>query len=134
MNARPETKGYKASMKTAKYNGNAKKYAVGEQLRVVVNTDGSSNCGFASKEGDIGFFSETGPVMSWAGKNIPGIEGTSKFHDIVTSGFTKIFGKAANGIFFNVPSMSPLYAINALGTVMVDQSVLIGLNEIDNKR
>lgn len=106
--------------------GNVQKVIHDPKLRI-------NNVGFASQEGDGGFWSETGKRMSWVGKNIPVVNETSYFHDIITDGFTKIFGPAANGIFFNIPSMVPSFAITAAGAVINSQPALIGQFALYNR-
>ncbi|MCK5581374.1 MAG: VCBS repeat-containing protein [Candidatus Omnitrophica bacterium] len=120
-----------SSSDTADYSGDAKKDKKGMVLKVIHDPfERKSNVGFSSRPGEKGFFHETGAPMSWIGKNVPVVNGTSYFHDIITERFSRQFGEVANRMFFNVPSMLPSYGITSIGSTINDQPFFMGQSEI----
>jgi len=112
----------------------ATKPAQSKSLTVALSDDlDSAQTGFATtKTNQGGFldFSEKGKMTQWAARNVPFVHGTSLFHDAITTGFRSIFGRTANSVFFNYPSMPLSYAINVMGAAMNDYPALVGQSEI----
>lgn len=134
MNTDSDTIGQRGTMKTADGSGQPRMDSEGNPLKVTGSSKNPNRAGIIEKPESEGLFhafaGETGPVMSFAGKNIPGVQGMSLFHDNITTGFRNVFGKTANSVLFNFPSMPPSYAINAMSAVMNDYPVLVGQSEI----
>jgi hypothetical protein len=134
-------RGQGSSMKTAQKNGIPKLDANGNALTidgkpVVINERKYSNVGFASKQGASGFghfiADETGPVMGFLGKYVPGFQGLSLAHDITGQFFTNSIGATINTVTLNFPTMPVIYGINAAGSLINDSPGMIGLYETEN--
>jgi hypothetical protein len=71
---------------------------------------------------------ETGAVMNFAAKNIPGVQGLSLAHDILGNFIGGPNGNLVWGIA-NIPTMAPIYGLNFAGSAINDNPGLIGLYE-----
>ena len=133
MNADPNTKGQRGTGRTADTSGQPR---LDDQkaLKVTGSSENPNTVGLAEQSGAKGlvhfFAGETGPVMNALGKYVPTFQGMSRLHDPVTTGFGNTFGKTANSLFFNFPSMAPCYAINVMSTAVNDYPALLGQYEI----
>lgn len=128
-------------MKTATKNGRAKKYANGSPIgggsEVVLHKDLSvSHVGKPSLESYIAdskefwrnfITGETGPVMNSLGKYGPGFQGLSLAHDQVGFLVRKSFGNNAWEYFGNIPTMAPIYGLNAVGSPINDNPASMGI-------
>ena len=70
--------------------------------------------------------------------NVPLVQGTSLFHDVITTDFRQAlgggtFGSAANGLFFNFPSIPLSLAITTFGATFNEQPALIGQFQLYGK-
>jgi RHS repeat-associated protein len=108
------------SMKTA--TGDAKP-KLNEDETIVIHNDGSTEVGTGfgprAKSGLFGLgrlIQEDAAWTQWIAKNVPGINGTALFHDILTHFYSSTPIGFTNGLIFNVPSMPPAFAITALGS------------------
>ncbi len=133
MNTNPKTKGKRGTMKTAGAPGQPRLDKNNKPLEVDVSKN-PNTVGLVEQSGASGFVhflaGETGPVMNFFGMRIPGFQDMSKFHDNITTGFRNIFGKTANSLLFNFPSMAPSYAINVMSAAMNDYPALVGQSEL----
>ncbi|MCB9747816.1 MAG: fibronectin type III domain-containing protein [Candidatus Omnitrophica bacterium] len=131
-----------STTKTARHPG---KYKMGfdengnEKLLRVLNVDKHlrSNTGIPSFLGETGnafsqhfWASETGAVMNFMAKYIPGINGMSYAHDVSGHFLTSTFGKSINGKFFNFQTMPIYYGVNNIGAAINDFPALIGIYNV----
>lgn len=70
------------------------------------------------------FSGESGPIMSFLGRFVPGFQGMSQLHDPLTMGGAKILGDFGNTILFNFESMPPCYAINTMSAAMENPGIV----------
>jgi hypothetical protein len=134
MNTSPDAKGKRGTAETADTPGQQRVNQKNEILKVDVSKN-PNTVGLAEQSGARGpvhfLFGETGPVMNFFGMRIPFLQGTSKFHDNLTTGFRQLLGggtigMVANGLLFNIPSMVPSFAINVMSAAMNDYPALVG--------
>ncbi len=119
MNANPQTEGERGTVGTAAKSGRlraAKDLTISEY-----STVGGSNEYMPVRTLDkfLNFVGgETGPVMSFLGRFVPGFQGMSQLHDPVTMGGAQILGDFGNTVLFNFESMPPCFAANIMSAAM----------------
>ncbi len=131
-----------ASMKTATKPGQPKQNAKGGPIKgnseVILHDDFTiSQPGMASKSSYapddfwgrfLNFIGgETGPVMNFLGKYIPGFQGLSLAHDITGNFLKNLVGNVKYPVLFNFQTMPPIYGLNLAGSAINDSPGLIGL-------
>lgn len=129
-----------ASMKTAKKDG-IPEYDLNEKNEYVLNKSKELQDFDANQAGTPGkpanalktswdklahTTEETGSLMNFLGKHVPGVQGLSLPHDLFHHAFGEsIYGKAAWGVL-NIPTMPVAYGLNAAGSMINDSPGMIG--------